>query len=107
VLLLSIVAGKKAIFSVAELDPSDPNRARLLRQAIGKVNLTTWAVPLIRSGRVGSIVDASIPDVERYMHDIEIVAEVAAECVQDRSQDRPDMSEVLVRLRGVLALVQQ
>jgi len=107
VLLLSIVAGKKAIFSVSELDPSDPDRARLLRQAIGKVNLTTWAVPLIRSGRVGSIVDASIPDVERYMHDIEIVAEVAAECVQDRSQDRPDMSEVLVRLRGVLALVQQ
>lgn len=106
-LLLSVVTGKKAIFSVLDLSPSDPDRARLQRQAIGKVNLTTWAVPLIREGRVGAIADETIPDIERYMHDIEIVAEVAAECVQDQSQDRPDMAEVLVRLRGVLALVQQ
>uniref|UniRef100_A0A7N1A1Z6 non-specific serine/threonine protein kinase n=1 Tax=Kalanchoe fedtschenkoi TaxID=63787 RepID=A0A7N1A1Z6_KALFE len=85
VLLLEILSGRKAIDMQFE-----------------EGNIVEWAVPLIKSGDITSVLDPvlkSPSDIEALKR----IANVACKCVRMRGKDRPSMDKVTTSLERALA----
>ena len=85
VLLLEIVSGRKAIDMQYE-----------------EGNIVEWAVPLIKSGDIASILDPVLKppsDLEALKR----IANVACKCVRMRGKERPSMDKVTTALERALA----
>uniref|UniRef100_A0A7N0TLU5 non-specific serine/threonine protein kinase n=1 Tax=Kalanchoe fedtschenkoi TaxID=63787 RepID=A0A7N0TLU5_KALFE len=85
VLLLEILSGRKAIDMQFE-----------------EGNIVEWAVPLIKSGDIASILDPVLkppPDTEALKR----IANVACKCVRMRGKERPSMDKVTTSLERALA----
>lgn len=85
VLLLEILSGRKAIDMQFE-----------------EGNIVEWAVPLIKSGDISTILDP----VLKHPSDIEAlkrIANVACKCVRMRGKERPSMDKVTTALERALA----
>jgi serine/threonine protein kinase len=87
VLLLEILSGRKAIDMQFE-----------------EGNIVQWAVPLIKSGDIPSILDPvlNLPD---EFEALKKIAMVAYKCVRMRGKDRPSMDKVTTALERALALL--
>ncbi|KAH7445100.1 hypothetical protein KP509_02G106300 [Ceratopteris richardii] len=85
VLLLEILSGRKAI----DMQYDDGN-------------IVEWAVPLIKSGQVSSVLDPRL-EAPRSLEAIEKIARVAVRCVKMRGKDRPSMDKVTTSLERALA----
>lgn len=85
VLLLEILSGRKAIDMQYE-----------------EGNIVEWAVPLIKSGDILSILDPDLkPPTE--IEALKRIANVACKCVRMRGKDRPSMDKVTTALERALA----
>ncbi|GLJ25662.1 hypothetical protein SUGI_0491540 [Cryptomeria japonica] len=89
VLLLEILSGRKAID---------------MKYEEGSGNIVEWAVPLIKSGQTGLILD---PDLEPPMNYEALfrIAKVAYKCVKMQGKKRPSMDRVTTELERALALL--
>lgn len=85
VLLLEILSGRKAI-----------------DMQYDEGNIVEWAVPLIKSSQVGSILDPRL-EAPPSLEAVEKIARVAARCVKMRGKDRPSMDKVTTSLERALA----
>lgn len=87
VLLLEILSGRKAIDMQYE-----------------EGNIVEWAVPLIRAGDIGAVLDPALkppPDLEALKR----IAATACKCVRMRGKERPSMDKVTTALERALALL--
>ncbi|GFP89034.1 serine/threonine-protein kinase-like protein acr4 [Phtheirospermum japonicum] len=87
VLLLEILSGRKAIDMQYE-----------------EGNIVEWAVPLIKSGDVESVLDPVLKppaDIEALKR----IANIASKCVRMRGKERPSMDKVTTALERALALL--
>ncbi|KAL3613960.1 Serine/threonine-protein kinase-like protein acr4 [Castilleja foliolosa] len=87
VLLLEILSGRKAIDMQYE-----------------EGNIVEWAVPLIKSGDIESVLDPVLKppaDIEALKR----IANVASKCVRMRGKERPSMDKVTTGLERALALL--
>ncbi|MCO5580938.1 hypothetical protein L7F22_034812 [Adiantum nelumboides] len=87
VLLLEILSGRKAI-----------------DMQYDEGNIVEWAVPLIKSGQVGSVLDPRL-EAPPSLEAVQKIARVAARCVKMRGKDRPSMDKVTTSLERALAML--
>ncbi|KAJ1686125.1 hypothetical protein LUZ63_017515 [Rhynchospora breviuscula] len=87
VLLLEILSGRKAIDMQFE-----------------EGNIVQWAVPLIKSGDISSILDPVL-NPPNDLEALKKIATVAYKCVRMRGKDRPSMDKVTTALERALALL--
>ncbi|KAH7847846.1 hypothetical protein Vadar_030845 [Vaccinium darrowii] len=69
-------------------------------------SLVLWAKPVIKENRLDLLVDPSLRD-EILPHCLKVFVEVAYNCLDSRPKGRPTMADVVVRLEGALASVNQ
>ncbi|KAJ0937761.1 putative protein kinase RLK-Pelle-CR4L family [Helianthus annuus] len=87
VLLLEILSGRKAIDMQFE-----------------EGNIVEWAVPLIKSGEIHTILDPVLP-APSDMEALKKIANVACKCVRMRGKERPSMDKVTTALERALAVL--
>ncbi|XP_078433803.1 crinkly4 [Wolffia australiana] len=87
VLLLEILSGRRAIDLGYE-----------------EGNIVEWAVPLIRAGEVGRVLDPALSPPAQ-MEALRRIARVACKCVRMKGKERPSMDEVTTALERALALL--
>ena len=63
-----------------------------------------WAVPLIKSGDVGGVLDPALKSPSD-LEALKRIAAVACKCVRMRGKDRPSMDKVTTALERALALL--
>ncbi|KAK1294607.1 putative receptor protein kinase CRINKLY4 [Acorus calamus] len=90
VLLLEILSGRKAIDMRFE-----------------ECNIVEWAVPLIKAGDVGAVLDQSLagPACAEGGEALKRIANVACKCVRMRGKERPSMDRVTTALERALAML--
>ncbi|CAA0807755.1 Serine/threonine-protein kinase-like protein ACR4 [Striga hermonthica] len=87
VLLLEILSGRKAIDMQYE-----------------EGNIVEWAVPLIKNGKIESILDPTLKPPED-LEALSKIANIAGKCVRMRGKERPSMDKVTTSLERALALL--
>ncbi|KAL8196084.1 hypothetical protein R6Q57_025084 [Mikania cordata] len=87
VLLLEILSGRKAIDLQFE-----------------EGNIVEWAVPLIKSGEIVTILDPVLP-APADLDALKRIANVACKCVRMRGKERPSMDKVTTALERALAVL--
>ncbi|GER50267.1 receptor protein kinase [Striga asiatica] len=87
VLLLEILSGRKAIDMQYE-----------------EGNIVEWAVPLIKNGKIESILDPTLKPPEE-LEALSKIAILAGKCVRMRGKERPSMDKVTTSLERALALL--
>ncbi|BBN15586.1 protein MpRLK-Pelle_CR4L3 [Marchantia polymorpha subsp. ruderalis] len=99
VVLMELLTGKKAIHRRHTL------AAGLTVVSPTNVNVVDYAVPPIRADELLSILDERVRVPEEAENAaVEIVAEVAEQCVRLEGKDRPTMAEIVGRLETAHAL---
>ncbi|KAL3717990.1 hypothetical protein ACJRO7_003170 [Eucalyptus globulus] len=93
VVLLELLTGKRAIFKDGEGEGAAP------------VSVVDYAVPAIRTGEVGRVLDGRVaaPEMEEA-EAVELVAYTAMHCVNLEGKDRPTMSDIVANLERALSL---
>lgn len=87
VLLLEILSGRKAIDMQYE-----------------EGNIVEWAVPLIKTGEIPTILDPSLKQPSD-MDALRRIANIASKCVRMRGKERPSMDKVTTALERALAIL--
>ncbi|KAJ7547300.1 hypothetical protein O6H91_08G079200 [Diphasiastrum complanatum] len=87
VLLLEILSGRKAI-----------------DMQYDEGNIVEWAVPLIKEGKILSILDVRL-EAPANVDTLHKIAKIAARCVRMRGKERPSMGKVTTALERDLALL--
>ncbi|OMP07060.1 hypothetical protein COLO4_07666 [Corchorus olitorius] len=85
VLLLEILSGRKAIDMQYE-----------------EGNIVEWAVPLIKAGEIGAVLDPVLK-APAEVEALKRIANVACKCVRMRGKERPSMDKVTTALERALA----